>query len=191
MSTPCLSVLCGSSTKRKESLDHQMLKTIKITLIFAIVANFALSVPAGRKTDAELLYVVDGDTIKVRIDDKVEDVRLLGVDTPECKNNAKARKDAEKSGEDIYKIIRDGQLAFCHTVLALKDTDTVKLEFEKKTRGKYGRLLAYVWYDGKLLNLELVENGLAIPLFYGKSRYKSKIERAYRKAKRKKSLKSN
>ena len=48
----------------------------------------------------------------------------------------------------------------------------VDLEFEiDRLRGNYGRLLAYVFVDGKILNLDLVRQGLS-PYYtkYGKSR---------------------
>ena len=46
----------------------------------------------------------------------------------------------------------------------------VKLEFESYQRGNYGRLLAYVFVDGKNINLDLVRKGLS-PYYtkYGKS----------------------
>lgn len=157
---------------------------IRLLLAFSAVTVLSTAVHAKKFEKAEILYVVDGDTIKVRFHGKEENVRLLGIDTPESKNNAKARKDADKSGEDVYKIIRRGQLAFCHLVLTLKDADAVELEFDGKRRGKYGRLLAYVWHNGQLLNLELVKSGHAKPLFYGRSKHKRKIERTHKKAKK-------
>ncbi len=47
---------------------------------------------------------------------------------------------------------------------------SVDLELEAKTRGKYGRLLAYVILEGKNYNLELVREGWS-PYYtkYGKS----------------------
>src|SRR5688572_18194947 len=37
----------------------------------------------GRSVRAEVVDIVDGDTIEVLLDGKVEDVRYIGVDTPE------------------------------------------------------------------------------------------------------------
>lgn len=37
----------------------------------------------------------------------------------------------------------------------------VELEFDVSERDKYGRLLAYVWIDGKMFNEMLLEKGLA------------------------------
>ena len=46
----------------------------------------------------------------------------------------------------------------------------VDLEFESWIRGRYGVLLAYVFVDGKNINLELVRKGLSrYYIKYGKS----------------------
>lgn len=58
---------------------------------------------------------------------------------------------------------------------------SVALELESKTRGNYGRLLAYVFVDGQNFNLELVRQGLS-PYYtkYGRS---EKYDQAFRDAK--------
>ena len=96
---------------------------------------------------ATVIEIVDGDTIKVRIDGKEENVRLLLVDTPETKDpnepvqpfGPEATEFAEKtlSGKEVY------------------------LEFEGPERDKYDRLLAYLWIGDKIFNQMLLEEGLA------------------------------
>ena len=64
----------------------------------------------------------------------------------------------------------------------------VKLEFESYQRGNYGRLLAYVFVDGKNLNLDLVRQGLS-PYYtkYGKSqRYNTEFRTAEKLARKEK-----
>jgi micrococcal nuclease len=65
----------------------------------------------------------------------------------------------------------------------------VDLEFEiKKLRGNYGRLLAYVFVDGKNLNLDLVRHGLS-PYYtkYGKSeKYDAEFRAAEKQARKEK-----
>src|SRR5215467_12107958 len=52
-------------------------------LLVAVLA--VLTIGAGRSGDVQgsVIYVVDGDTIHVRIDNHVEKVRYLGIDAPE------------------------------------------------------------------------------------------------------------
>jgi endonuclease YncB( thermonuclease family) len=93
--------------------------------------------------------VVDGDTIEVspRVVG-TEDVRLIGVDTPE-----------------IFGIEaqRCGREASDFTMEALGGQD-VTLEFDVGRLDPYGRALAYVWVpdlDGELFNATLLRRGLA------------------------------
>ena len=44
----------------------------------------------GRCKTGQVIRVIDGDTIKVRIGEQVRTVRLIGVDTPETKHPTKA-----------------------------------------------------------------------------------------------------
>lgn len=100
--------------------------------------------------------VVDGDTIDVGIPDPKARryqahtrIRLWGIDTPEMPRNGRAAMHyARQAGE------------FARTMMAGK---SVRLELiEGRTRGHYGRLLAYVYLpDGQLYNRRAVATGHA------------------------------
>jgi micrococcal nuclease len=75
--------------------------------------------------------VVDGDTIEARIDGEVEDVRLIGVDTPET----------VKPGEPVQ-CFGPQASGFTHSQLEGK---RVRLVFGIERRDVYGRLLAYLY----------------------------------------------
>ena len=99
-----------------------------------------------------VVKVVDGDTIDIDVPDgkyKHTRIRLWGIDTPETKH--------PKRG-----VIHFGpEAAEFTTKLALGKQVTVYLE-EHRTRGYYGRLLAYVQLsDGRFLNEVLVAEGFA------------------------------
>jgi len=94
--------------------------------------------------------VVDGDTIDINIPDgkfSHTRVRLWGVDTPETKNERSPAMYFAPEASEFTKELTLG-----------KD---VRLYLDKaKTRGKYGRLLAYVQLpDGRFLNVILVAEG--------------------------------
>jgi micrococcal nuclease len=91
--------------------------------------------------------VVDGDTIEVRLDGRVEDVRLIGVDTPET----------VKPGTPVQCF---GERASHFTKRSLTG-QRVRLVFGVERRDVYGRLLAYVYLDGRFFNPILVRRGLA------------------------------
>ena len=100
---------------------------------------------------------MDGDTIDINYNGTKERVRLLCVDTPESVH------------PDQSKNTVMGRMASDYTKKRLTG-QSVDLELETKTRGKYNRLLAYVILDGANFNLELVREGWS-PYYtkYGKS----------------------
>jgi micrococcal nuclease len=91
--------------------------------------------------------VVDGDTVEVQLDGVEEDVRYIGVDTPET----------VKPGEPVQ-CFGPQASAFNHRLVEGK---RVRLVFGAERRDVYGRLLAYVYLDGRFVNAELVRRGLA------------------------------
>jgi len=102
--------------------------------------------------------VIDGDTLKLS---NGERVRLIGIDTPESKDNAKLRKDSKRTGQNAKEIIEMGKWAADFT-RKLVEGKEVKLEFDVSQRDKYGRLLAYVYLtDGTFVNAEIIKQGFA------------------------------
>ena len=94
-----------------------------------------------------VLKVVDGDTIKIDYKGKSETVRLIGVDTPETVH---PNKPVEFFGKEASAFLKN-----------LLKGESVYLRFGDEERGKYGRLLAYVYRapDGLFVNLEIVRQG--------------------------------
>jgi micrococcal nuclease len=79
----------------------------------------------------------------------------------------------------VYLFI--GKVASDYTKQRLADK-SVGIELETKTRGKYGRLLAYVFVDGQNFNLELVREGMSP--YYTKYGLSEKYDQDFRKAER-------
>ncbi len=114
---------------------------------------------------AKVLYVLDGDTIKVFVNGKRESVRLIGIDTPESRINRRAKWQAKDLNKNVYEIVKLGKKAKSFVKTLVKKGDTVYLEFDIQQRDRYRRLLAYVWLqDGRILNREIICNGYAMPL---------------------------
>lgn len=116
----------------------------------------------------EVVKVVDGDTIDIDIPDGKYDhtrIRLWGVDTPETEKSP--------SGEMYY---GDEASAFTKQ-LTLDKKVTVYLDKGNDTRGKYGRLLAYVQLDDRsYLNERLLTEGYA----YADLRFSHSFKNKYR-----------
>ncbi len=109
--------------------------------------------------DAEVEFVVDGDTIDVLVDGREERVRLTGIDTPELAHAASGDRPAT-AGE----CFADEARAFVQELLPVGTP--VRLERDVVGRDDYGRVLAYVYRagDGVFVNYEIVRQGFAQPL---------------------------
>ncbi len=155
---------------------NRSLKPIHLLTIFFIV------IPAiAFAGQYQVVRVVDGDTIVIRHNGgKYEKVRLLCVNTPESVHSDKKQN------------IPMGKVAARYTQKKLLDEygKYVDLEFEMdRIRGNHGRLLAYVFVNGKNLNIDLVRQGLS-PYYtkYGRSQKYDAEFRAAEKQARKEEL---
>jgi len=113
----------------------------------------------------KVLRVIDGDTIEVNYRGKPETVRLLHVNTPEPVHPDKKQN------------IPMGNVASDYAKKRLQGK-SVEIEFEGSRRRRDGRLLGYVFVDGKNFNLELVKKGLSP--YYSKYGSSNKYDKDFR-----------
>lgn len=126
--------------------------------------------------EAEVVRVVDGDTVIVKTDEGVEErVRLLLIDTPESVHPTEPEQLFGKESSEYAKEI-------------LKEGDVVKLEIGKPERDRYDRLLAYIWIDDVNFNQLMIEKGYARVgyVYEPNTKYLKEFEEAEIKAKNKK-----
>jgi len=131
--------------------------------------------PGGRSQQTETGYVVrvlrvpDGDTIHVKIDNRVEKVRYIGVATPEASH-------PEWRDADMWQAARrvNAQLVLGKRVV---------LELDAQKRDGLGRLLAYVWVDDVMVNAEMVRLGYATVVETANTRHQDLLARSERDAK--------
>ncbi len=108
--------------------------------------------------------VVDGDTVEVDLDGETEDVRYIGVDTPET----------VKPGEPV-ECFGPQASSFNHRLV---EGRRVRLVFGVERRDQYGRLLAYVYLGDRFVNAELIRRGLAETLTIPPNdRYADRLQR--------------
>lgn len=108
------------------------------------------AVVGGGPRTAQVVRVVDGDTIVVRLGGREERVRYIGVDTPESvKPGTPVQCFAERASAFNAQLVEGKR---------------VRLDGDAEARDRYGRLLAYVHAGGVFVNAELVRRGYARPL---------------------------
>jgi micrococcal nuclease len=102
----------------------------------------------GGTTQARVSRVVDGDTIVAQVGGRRERVRYIGVDTPESvKPGTRVQCFAKAASAENERLVQGR---------------TVRLEFDRELRDRYGRLLAYVVRaDGVAINETLLRGGFA------------------------------
>ncbi|HOZ54130.1 MAG TPA: thermonuclease family protein [Bacilli bacterium] len=118
-----------------------MKKIIFILILFIFNINIYAE-------EANLNKCVDGDTAKFNINNKIETVRFLAINTPE---------------KDEYY----GKEASEYTCYKLKSAKVIEIELDNNSDkyDKYNRLLAWIWIDNKLLQNSIIKSG------YGKVAY--------------------
>jgi micrococcal nuclease len=150
---------CISNETAKEKNDEQpssiVKKTeekkteIKDTKLESQISEVPKSNNNKNLLSATIVKNVDGDTVNIRLNGKIEKVRMLCVDTPETHHPRLGVQPYGKEASDYTKkILSVG----------------TKIEIEPGIGGgrdKYGRLLAYIYVNGKMFNEMLLEQGLA------------------------------
>lgn len=113
--------------------------------LFAFLVLFLFYSLLQRESQEYLVIrVLDGDTIELANKEKV---RYIGVDAPELGHS---RRVVEYYAQEAYRANRE-----------LVEGKKVILEFDVQKRDRYGRMLAYVYVDGLMVNEWLVANGYA------------------------------
>lgn len=124
--------------------------SVLVLLLVAAQAGAAASdtgpaAPRRATVPCRVTRIVDGDTIACA---GVGRVRLIGMDSPE-------------SGQGPFAARADSALA----ALLPPGSDAL-LEGDVEPRDRYGRVLAYVWFNGVMINREMVRRGWAVLLTY-------------------------
>ncbi len=130
-----------------------MARRVLILLAFAVLAGCGVQLtgadaPApGAPLRGRVTHVVDGDTIKVRVRNRTETVRLIGLDTPET----------HRPGTPVECGARAATRAM--TRLAEGRTATLVADPTQDGRDRYGRLLAYADVAGHDVGERLLRAG--------------------------------
>ncbi|MEM7333092.1 MAG: thermonuclease family protein [Chloroflexota bacterium] len=105
------------------------------------LAPDAPQLPNQPSETARVVEVIDGDTIRVRLDGEVVSVRYIGINTPE-------------RDETCFQEATNNNANYV-------ENQTVRLVTDVNDTDRFGRLLRYVYVDEILVNAELVAGGWA------------------------------
>ncbi len=133
---------CTEKAPEDEEIDRTLTTTLTDSL--ELETDYAgMSFIQDGIGEVELVRCVDGDTAIFAEGSQEFSVRYLGIDTP----------------ESTYRFDPWGKAASDHMCEALESASTIVLEADEYTERKDGndRYLAYVWLDGRNINLEMIE----------------------------------
>ena len=112
-----------------------------------IYAQFDCLPRNSETIQGEVVEVIDGDTIKVKIGLETYSLRYIGIDCPECSANSAYSEIYGEEALEKNKAMVEGK-----EVLLIKDVSDVD---------QYNRLLRYVFVDTIFVNYEMVRQGYA------------------------------
>lgn len=147
----------------------------KVVMIFLFFCLFITNVYAER-VSVKFEACVDGDTIKVMLDNKKTTVRFLAIDTPETVHPTK--------GEQPF-----GKEASNYTCDKVKNAKKLEIEYDEGSTktDKYNRALGWVFIDDTLLQKDLISHGYAkVAYLYGNYKYTEDLKKEESIAKSKK-----
>ena len=162
IATAMAAVLCASLSftqiNAKKIVHHN--KSVTRALKTSPKSNQKNANSSGNFVEANVVKVVDGDTIHVKIGSSIYNVRMVGVDTPETVHPKKPVQFYGKEASNYTKSQLTGKKVY--------------LQKDVTDRDKYGRILRYVWLSrpssnepskqdviNKMYNAQLVKNGYA------------------------------
>ncbi len=108
-------------------------------ILLAVVITLLIQMGDAAAWEGVVVKVLDGDSIEVKRNGKVHTIRLYGIDTPEYKQAY-----SNKAKQFTKRLV-----------------NRQKVKVVEKDIDRYGRIVALVESRGKLVNRELVREGLA------------------------------
>lgn len=114
--------------------------------------------------ETQVVWVADGDTVKVAIGDQEIFVRLLGLDAAETIQSKALKRRAHEHGRDIYEEAAAGDVATAFARHILPKDCIINLEHDgaEAAKDRYGRLLAYIRLpDGTDFSATMLSMGMA------------------------------
>lgn len=149
---------------------------VLLVLAGCTIGKTTKSTKENNRVSVKVISIMDGDTIKVKYNGETKKVRYLLVDAPEMYH--------KKLGEQPF-----GREAQTRNREILNNAKSVSLEFDVGGKeDKYGRLLAYVYADGKSVQEQLIREGLVRVgyIYEPNTKYVDKYKEIQEEAKNKK-----
>lgn len=141
---------------------------MKINVITLIVLAILQPVAyaSTNKIVIDVVKIIDGDTMKVKLENNTFSVRLVGIDCFESAevNNYRAYKQAYENKIEITNVIQHGIRSTNYVKDLYKNSKKQYLEF--KGLDKYKRVLGVIYFDDLNVNEELLKKNICPSYIY-------------------------
>ena len=107
--------------------------------LVCVLCMSAVPVAHAKTWYGQVIQVLDGDSLLIKREEKIVEIRLYGVDTPEYGQDYSKRAGSYTRKQLLEKIV----------------------SVEPKGTDKYGRTVALIRSQGRLINRDLVRTGMA------------------------------
>ena len=144
----------SESTSRRFPLIGTIAFLALAALLLTLAVLSALKDIRTAESAGQVISVQDGQTVVVNFNGNEETVRLAGIMAPVL-----AGEGEEPGPEQCL-----AQESFDQLRAVLEPGDSVRLEFPDQRPGPHGTLLAQVHHAGQIVNVQQVEQGLAVPV---------------------------
>ena len=126
------------------------MNSIKFKVLFLFLILLNLPANSGNKISTELVKIIDGDTIILKVDKNEFSAHLIGIDCYETNANNRAYKQAYLNNLPIDDILLGGKNSKKYLKDLYKNAD--KTYFEFRGLDIYKRVLAVVYFDNINVN---------------------------------------
>ena len=124
--------------------NNEKTTTVKPTQEIPVYKKFNCIPSPDNLEIGYITEVIDGDSIKTKINGKEYEIRYIGINTPEYYSN---ERDAAERATQVNKELVEGKKVYLFKDISNTD--------------KYDRLLRYVFTEKYFVNYELIKRGVA------------------------------
>lgn len=130
---------------------------IKISFILLIVFVLCSASYAASKTPVKIVKILDGDTVRAKINDNIFSIRLIGIDCYETTSNNRAYKQAYNNNLTIGEVIKNGKFSKKYLINLYKNSNVQTFEF--MGLDYYKRPLGVLYFDNVNINQKMLNHG--------------------------------
>lgn len=130
---------------------------IKISFILLIVFVLCSASYAASKTPVRIVKILDGDTVRAKINDNIFSIRLIGIDCYETTPNNRAYRQAYNNNLTIGEVIKNGKFSKKYLINLYKNSNVQTFEF--MGLDYYKRPLGVLYFDDVNINQKMLYHG--------------------------------